>query len=433
MRHGAHSQAPMPERPPIGWQAPLLDLTSAVLRRWQLFLIVMSIGIAVGSGSYLVTRPFYQSICVAVLLPREKPPLDVEITNGTIEATRDIANRGDTGAGLLPSRVDLYTSIMRSDSVLTEIGIRFGTRLRLPENLSPSELVLRMRGLVKISGTDEGMFHVQVTAHDPSLAADVANALVDEVADASKLIEGNLLAQQLRTLKASLTAARESLTANERSLADYVSGHGIVDIEKQTGDALSMIREAETSRRELVRQRIERLTSFTESDHVARNLAEQIKALDKTIEELQRRAHGGIAVGGTNIQEIKLRMKALQSQVDRSRDLVGALESQCSIWEVRAGQPSGAVAVIKPAIPLRERAGPSKRDTIGAALLVAFVLGLVVVMIREQWEKVAHEPYLRRRAEEIRMHAQLLVPPLRTRRARETSPPETVRSPDGSP
>ncbi|MCC6782672.1 MAG: hypothetical protein IT457_07490 [Planctomycetes bacterium] len=403
-------------RPPVGWQAPLLDLTSAVLRHWQLFLIVLSLGLMFGVGRFFVTRPYYRSTCVAVLMPREKPPLDVEVTVGSIETARDIANRGNTGALMLPSDVDLYASILRSDAVLTAIGERFASRLRLPDNLRSSELVHRMRNLVNISGTEEGMFNVEVIASDPALAADVANAMVNEMAEASKSVERQMLEQQVGYLKGALVAARSRLERDEKALASYVEGHGIVALEKQTGDVLSMMREMETAREVLVKQRLERLQAFTEEDHVARNLAEQIAQASRKIEELRERAHAGFGPDRVSVQEVRLRMEALQKQVGRSRDLAGTLESQAELWEIRARQPAGAITVIKPAIPLRERAGPSKRDTIGAAMLVAFILGIVVVMLREQWNKVATEPYLMQRAEEIRQHARMLAPSLRRAR-----------------
>ena len=425
----AEAQVQAAHRPPPGWQAPLLDLTSAVLRRWQLFLIVLAFGLLLGVGRYLVTRPFYRSTCVAVLLPREKPALDVEMTIGSIETTRDLANRGDTGAGMLPSRVDLYTSIMRSDAVLTAIGERFASRLRLPDHLGISELVNRMRGIITVSGTEEGMFNVEVTANDPALAADVANALIDELAETSKSVERQLLESQVRYLESSLVAARSRSERDEKTMTDYVQSHGIVDLDKQTGDVLSMIREAETTLQTLVRQRIDRLTAFTAEDHVARNLQEQIDSVERDIEELQRRAQGGIAVGGVPLQEVRLRTESLRKQVERSRDIAGTLEAQAALWRIRAEQPAGAIAIIKRAIPLRERAGPSKRDTIGATMLIAFLLGIVVVMIREQWERVAQEPYLQCRAEEIRLHARMFAPSWRRERKPRRVPVSAGRGP----
>ncbi|MBI5851882.1 MAG: hypothetical protein HZB39_12780 [Planctomycetes bacterium] len=418
-----------PLRPPVGWQAPLLDLTSAVLRHWQLFLIVLSLGLMFGVGRYLVTRPYYRSTCVAVLMPREKPPLDVEVTVGSIETARDLANRGNTGAMMLPSDVDLYSSILRSDAVLSAIGERFASRLRLPDDLRVSELVHRMRNLVNISGTEQGMFNVEVIASDPSLAADVANALVNEMAEASKSVERQLLEQQVTYLKGSLAAARAHLERDEQALASYVEQHGIIDLEKQTGDLLSMMREMETSREVLTKQRIERLQAFTAEDHVARNLAEQIEQVSTKIEELRQRAYAGYGPDGVSVQEVRLRMDALPTQAARSRDLAGTLESQSELWSIRARQPAGAITIIKPAIPLRERAGPSKRDTIGAAMLIAFILGIIVVMLREQWAKVATEPYLLQRAEEIRQHVRILAPSLRRKRVERRIPVAAAREP----
>ena len=38
------------------------------------------------------------------------------------------------------------------------------------------------------------------------------------------------------------------------------------------------------------------------------------------------------------------------------------------------------------------------------------ILSAVLALLREQWERVAQDPYLSRRAEEIRQHARILAP-----------------------
>lgn len=407
-------------QPPVGWQAPLLDLLSAVLRRWQIFLIVLSAGLAVGIGRYLISRPFFQSTCVAVLMPREKPVIDLELTNGSFETGRDIAARGDTGALMLPARVELYTQLLRSDAVLTSVGARFAPRLGLDEDVRAVELVYAVRDLMKVSGTEEGMITIEATGPDPQAAADLANALVAEMIDASKSAERHLLQAQSSYLDGALAHARVDLARKEGDLEAFVAKHGIVDLTKQTHDVLTLMRETEFVRQGLVQQRLERLQAFSEKDHVAQSLQKRIDELDADLVRLRKRAFGGDGTEeSAGVQEIELRLSALREDVKRARDLVATLESQLAIFRIREEQPAGSVSILKPAIPVKQRAGPSKSKTIGTSILIAFVLGVVLALLREQFEKVGRDPYLALRAEEIRVHAKMLAPKWLARRISE--------------
>lgn len=403
--------------PPVGWQAPLLDLLSAVMRRWHLFAIVMTLGLAFGVGRYLTTRPFFQAACVAVLMPREKPIIDLQLTNGSFETGRDIAARGDTGSLMLPARVDLYTQLLRSDAVLMSIGQRFASRLGLPDDVQAVALVYAIRDLMKVSGTEEGMITVEATGPQPQVAADLANALVTEMIDASKAVERQLLRSQREYLERSLAQARLGHAQREEDLEAFVARHGIVDLAKQTNDVLTLVRETEFVRQGLVQQRLDRLQSFTPEDHVASALARRIAELDADLVRLRERAFGGDgSEGSAGVQELELELASLRDELRRSRDLVATLESQVAIFALREEQPAGSVSILKRAIPVKQRAGPSKGKTIGASMLVAFVLGVALALLREQFEKVGRDPYLARRAEEIRTHARMLAPGFVARR-----------------
>src|SRR5690606_24551774 len=127
--------------------------------------------------------------------------------------------------------------------------------------------------------------------------------------------------------------------------------------------------------------RLERLEAFTEDDHVARNLARRIAELDAELLRLQATASGGGTGGDLGVHEIRLELDGLRRDVQLARDWIATLQSQIAIFEIRVEQPTGAVTVLKRAIPVRKRAGPSKGNTIGASILVAFVLGVVLALL----------------------------------------------------
>jgi uncharacterized protein involved in exopolysaccharide biosynthesis len=346
-------------------------------------------------------------------MPREKPPVDVQITQGGFETGRDIATRGNTGALMLPAEVELYTQLLRSDAVLTRIGARFAPRLGLAEDLGATELVQAIRNRMKISGTENGLITVEATAPHPVVAAELANALVDEMVAASKTAERQLIAPQIDYLRTALGRTRDEAERRARELEAFIEAHGIIDLSRQTQDLLSLIRDTEYVRLGLVQQRIERLQAFTEADHVARGLQQRIEQCDADLADLQRRAVGTTGIGGddgSGVRQVELQLAALRDDLARSRDLVAVLEDQLAIFEFKLDQPSGAVSKLKPAIPVRQRAGPGKGETLGTALLIAFVLGVALALLREQFGRVGEDPYLAGRAEEIRAHLRLLAP-----------------------
>ncbi len=408
-----HAPATFPyaEEAPVGWQAPLLDLASIVARRWQLFAIVLMLGVTFGIGRYLMTRPFYEASAVAKLMAREKPPIDLKVRRGSVETSSDTATRGDTGSMMLPADVALYTSIARSQSVVSSVTQRFLSRLERWERVRPEEAVAIVRDMLAIHGDENGLVTVDVVAHDPALAADLANAIVDEIDEASKAIESKLLVQQSAHLDAAVAASRQQLTDAEEALEKFLGTYGIVDLERETGDVLGLIRQAETTRQDLVQSRLERLESFTPEDSGVQNLDARIAQTDAYIAKLKERARNGDKPeGGPKTARLQLELERLQEDVRYQRDLLSTLEGQRAIYELRAKQPGGSVASIKAAEPQPQRAGPSKKNTIGASVLIAFFLAIIVVVIREQWTRVERDPYLARRAEEVRSQVRVLAP-----------------------
>ena len=173
----------MKDRPSgkITWQEPLIDLICSIARHHRLILIVMVLGITVSAVQYIRTPHSYKSSAVAVLLPREKPTINLSVTSSSMETAEEGAKRSDTGPLMLPPQTDLYLALLHSRAVLERVAKEHLDRLTeagdVLERDRSDEVVSRLRSMVQVQGTDEGMLTITVTARDPELSADVANAL----------------------------------------------------------------------------------------------------------------------------------------------------------------------------------------------------------------------------------------------------------------
>ena len=385
-----------------GWQAPLVDLVAAVLRlKW---ILVLSVVVAIGLGviQYLRTPTTYRSSSVVLLLSREKPVFDVSVEAGTLETSEDAAKRESTGALMLPANPDLYHTLLKSRSVLQGIATRFQDRLSAQHTgqVRSEELIGSLRSMMKLESSEEGIMTITVTSHDPQLSADLANALVEAGEQASKEIERQLLNQQVQYIEQSLSQAIASLERDMQQLKSFAQTHRVVDPGTQASDRLRQIRETSMQRDDLTRQLEARRVGWTDKDTKIQQLIREIAICDQRIAELEKSIVGeaGLAEYGALVID----HDALIKQVDQQRDLVVSLTAQADVLRIRAAQPAGSIAVIRPADPNDRPAGPSRKRFLLLSLGLGLLGGLGFVLVLEQWQAAKRDPYIAKKTREIK-------------------------------
>jgi uncharacterized protein involved in exopolysaccharide biosynthesis len=374
------------ERSPLTWQVPLVDLLLSLARHRTVVIGVVLLGVVAGGLQYLRTPRYFRSSAVAVLLPREKPHLDVSVMTGSMETAEDGARRSDTGALMLPPQTDLYLALMHSRSVLERVALEHGRQLTDMRDVQgddrSDEVIARLKSMFKIEGTEEGMLTVTATAKDPVLAADLANTLIREGRDASKSIEAQLLARQAGYLDEAVQSARIQLTVEEEVLKQFCEEHRLIDPGLQATDKLRQIRDLTASRDAAQVALVQRRLSYTDQDPGVQELLEEIETNDLRIEELRREVAG--TIGEDEYGRLYIEYQGLQQKVRFRRDLLSTLSTQADIFRIRAEQPAGNIAVIRPAVPVSEPAGPSKKRYFGIALGAAILIGIGLALFLDQ-------------------------------------------------
>jgi len=390
--------------PPVGWQAPLVDLLAAVTGRCGLVALIVLIGLGAGIYQMVAARPFYTASSVVLLLPREKPNLDVSVTTGSLETGMDNAKRDTTGALMLPPDPELYMTLLMAKSTLMAVAGKFEARLlRAGEILSDDrseEISEQIRAMLRITPTQEGMLTVQVTSFDAELAADMANEFAAEMERASKEIERQLILQQSGFLGEAQTRVQRQLAKEEEALRRFFAEHEIVDMASQAGDTLEMIREQEQALLKLEHQLLDRTTYWTEGDAQVKNLRSRARKTRSDIETLRRSYLGSLSQ--ENYGTVQITYAGLRERVKYKRDLLATITTQRAVFDIRAEQPAASVAVLKRAVAAGRPAGPSKRFTLGVPLVLSLIVSVVVVLVMSQWSSSGHDPYLRKRKDQIR-------------------------------
>lgn len=402
----------------IAWPAPFLDLMHAVASQKRVCMIIVAIGVLLGVIRILTLPAVYTASAVAVLLPREKPIFDAAVDTSSIEATDDRAGRGSAGSLMLPPNPTLYTTLINSRAVLSQISRKFNERLQ--GHLSPrdrsDEVIGQVKSMVSITSTEEGIITVTVASRDPELSADIANELFEECRRASKSIERQLILQQAGHLENALSRSSERLGQTEAELSAYTARHGLVDVSMQANNQLRTMRELLAEKDKLNTDLQELLLSYTDRSPEVIALRTRIEAVERQMTSANTNIIG--SVGAEEYGKMVVVHKSLEQKIRFERDLVATLATKADIYRLRAEEPTGNLAVIRRAVAPARPSGPSKKKELGLMLGISVVLSLTWSVGCQQWKQARKDDYLSSRMAEI---AHLLLP-ARMRKRMQAAP-----------
>lgn len=386
----------------IGWPAPLLDTACAIASQKWIVMVIVAIGIVLG-GVRLFTLPkVYKASAVAVLMPREKPSLDATIDTSSIETSGDRASRSASGNLMLPPNPTLYTTLINSRAVIEKLAHKFGDRLNghlSPEDRS-DEVYVQLKSMITVTSTEEGLITVSVKSSDPQLSADIANEIFAECENASKSIERQLLLQQAGHLQDAYENSILRLTKTEQTLKDFTARYGVVDVQLQASNQLRSLRELATKKDELSNDLQEMLLHYSERSPEVARVKARIASIEKQLTSADTKIVGN--VGSTDYGALIVEHESLKQRLRFERDLVATLATKADIYRIRAEQPTGNLAVIRPATAPTRHAGPSKKREIGIALGLSIFLAIGWTLAIDQWRRARRNRYIKTRLNELR-------------------------------
>lgn len=389
------------QSPRIAWQEPLLDILEAVVVRKWIVVAIMIIGCVGGLIRLLMLPPVYEASAVAVLLPREKAILDASIDTSSIETSDDRAGRSSTGNLMLPANPTLYTTIINSQAVLQEIALQFKDQLsgEISTRDRSEEVISQLRSMIRTSTTEEGIITIHVRSESAALSAGIANALFEQCEIASKSIESKLLIRQAGHLDKALEIAQDRLSKTEAQMSSFTTDMGLVNTDMQANNQLRGIRELTTELGALETDLDELRISYTEQSPEVVALKSRMNTIKRQIEKSQQTIVG--TVDAADFGQTIIKHKGLEQKVRFERDMVSTLSTKSDIYRLRAEQPSGNLAIIRPAsIPTRP-AGPSKKRELGLAFGLSMILSLGYCIALQQWQSMRNDQNIAVRTDNI--------------------------------
>ena len=178
------------------------------------------------------------------------------------------------------NEIDVYLGVLRSGHVNGMLVARFGL-LSLYKQKDLEKAGKKLSSHTGISLTNEGFVKVSVTERDPKLAADLANAYVEELDLFLRLNTNSSARQRREFMDLRLAETERSLAAVEDSLRDY-----------QTRSRLPLLgsesQAASTAAAELLGQKVQREMELGTLQRLSTGPNPRIEQLQEEVNQIDR-------------------------------------------------------------------------------------------------------------------------------------------------
>ncbi len=385
----------------VAWQEPFLDLLDAILSNKWKFTTVLVVGILIGILR-LAQMPYrYEASAVAVLLPREKAVVDAAIDTSSVEATDDRAGRSNAGNLMLPPNPNLYSTIIMSRAVLTEIANKHQAQLagNISEGDRSEEVINALRSMIEVSTTEEGIIKISVTSNDPELSASIANTMFEECERVSRSIEQRLLISQADHLDKAYLLARKRLEETEHRIGELAENYGLIDTDLQASNQLRALRELRAERDKLDTDLQELLLSYTEESQEVKAARARHAAIERQMNNSKQSVIGDVSTDGFG--RFNIAYTRLQQEARFQRDMLATIATKADIYRIRAEQPIGNLAIIRQAAIPSRPSGPSKKIELGISGGLSLILAVGLCLLSQQFRQLKTTPELAERTNAI--------------------------------
>lgn len=271
----------MPSGMPINddQELTLIDLLNIMWRR-KFFILTLTILFVAGGAYYAFSRPaIYKAVCRVMPSGGGK---SVAVSGGLGEFASMFGFTTGSSSG------QTIMGVIRGESVIDAIIDRFNLmeKFNIELRTRARKMVLNTMQ-VEEEARSGGITSVSYSSVDPEFAAEMANALVEELQKKLQDIAIDDAQQRRNFFEAQLQQSEQELTEAEEAIINYQQSKGLVAFETQTQNLLSAMN---SLRNQIAAKNVEisSMRSYASRDNPRLRLAQsQLEAMTKELRRLE--------------------------------------------------------------------------------------------------------------------------------------------------
>jgi uncharacterized protein involved in exopolysaccharide biosynthesis len=310
------------------------------------------------------------------------------------------------GAGLgIKNPGDMYAALFRTHGVEDAIIQKFGLMKRYHDK----KMVDARRDFedhsTVVLGVKDGLIRVTVTDWDPKLAADIANAYVDQFRDLSQHLAITEASQRRLFFQQQLFEANDNLTRAEEALRNTEQTTGLLEINSQ---ARSLIESAAQLRGQIAATQVElkaMQTYATPDNPQVVTAQEQLAALKAQLAQLagsSKNASSDIIVPKGNIPQAGMEYLRKLRDVKYYETIDELIAKQFELAKLDEAREGAIVQVADVATPPDKKSSPHRLIIVILMTFLAFSFSCLWVLARARWKQTLLDPVKNKKAQTLR-------------------------------
>ncbi len=330
------------------------------------------------------------SVLIALVLPKWYkgealllPPKEQTIQSaGLSELAKVTSVAGGLNLPVLVTPSDLYARMLRSHAICDPIIEKFALASRFGTG-GNTETYIELMGRTKFQVTNEGLLSISAEDKDPQVAADLANAFVDELMALDQKISSSRATQNRQFVEERLGRVKAKLDSARGALEQFQRANKAVDFDEQTRMAISQATDLKVAlaKIDLEVKALERMVGEDNPELADKKARRAIIQKQLTDLETGSRDSSYFSLPVSRIPALKGQYELLYSDIRVNEGLYETLLSLLEQAKVQEGSETGTFSVLD-----RSRV-PEVRNRPKRTLIVLGGVGfsLVLALLLAAW------------------------------------------------
>ncbi|HEC77930.1 MAG TPA: hypothetical protein ENI34_02155 [candidate division WOR-3 bacterium] len=371
-----------------------------VLLKWRYFVIKLVLITTIASLiiSLLITPQF---TATATILP---PSSDQMTMLGMISADipgniAGLAKISGLSGMVTPS--DLFAAIMHSGRIKGKIIRRFNLMKEFGTKTF-SDASKQLDAITKIEVSPEGLISVAVTYKNKNLAADIANAYIEELDKFNRETAMTSGKKYRIFIEKRLKETEDSLTKAEESLRKFQEKHRTIALDIEIEKVIETIA---TLKSQIILKEVQKGASGGVNNPYTRSIEQELRELRKQLAKIEfgsktkkRDEFGaGFSIPLSNLPEVSLEYARLLRNVKVQETIYEVLTQQYEQAKILEVKDTPTVEILDKASPPEKKSYPKRSAIVifcaGLSLLTGFVLTFFFEYLEEikkvsEWQEI---------------------------------------------
>lgn len=347
----------------------VLEVLRVLQARWRLLVAVpLAAGLITLGITFLIKPTFTAS--TTIMPPAQQSSSALSMLAGNLGSLGGLAG----AAGAIKNPADQYVAFLKSRNVMDRVIERFKLQARYEEELlQDTREALSDRARVS-AGKKDSLIVVDVDDHDPKVAADMANAFVDELRRVTSELAVSEASQRRLFFEGQLKTARAALSDSEEALrASGISASALNTAPQAVVTAVAKLKANITSQE----VRIASMQGFaTEDNPDLRQARLELAALKVQLTQFEE---------GSPVKGEKASYTEKYRTFKYNETLFELMAKQYELARLDEAREGSVIQVLDVAIPPERKSKPKKAQITLAVTAATGLAIIVFILLHQLW------------------------------------------------